>query len=414
MNKKYYGGETEKALLNFPFSGSRVAFEWIYAITEVKKAASLANGKTGRISAEVARAIVRSCDEILAGKFDDQFNLPSLQGGAGTSINANINEVLANRATEILKNKVTVRPNDEVNASQSTNDVLPSALKIVCIRQTVRFVAVLDLVASEFEKKSKEFQKIKKLGRTHLQDAVPTTLGAEFASYAEITRRHIKKASAILPYFYELNLGGTAIGNSINASKKYQREVYKELQKITKLPLKPAKSLASQTSSQNDFLMLSQHITAMLVDMSKIANDLRLLASGPNGGLNELIMPEMQKGSSIMPGKVNPILPEAVNQLYFLVSGNNLRIELAAQAAQLELGVMLPSLADALVGSLKLACEVLPKFAIDCVGKLKANEKACRENLERSTAYATLLTPKLGYEKVAKMLKDKNKIEEEV
>jgi len=405
MKKECYGTETAKALKNFPFSGPKVSIEWIHAIVQVKHVATVANSKSGRIDADVAGAIVSACSEIMAGKHNEQFCLPALQGGAGTSINANINEVIASRASEILKNKITVRPNDEVNASQSTNDVLPSALKIVCIRLVIKLLATLDVMAKEFEKKSKEFKNIHKLGRTHLQDAVPTTLGAEFASYAVIIRRHNKKIGGVLPYLYELNLGGTAIGNSINASPRYIREVYHELQKITKLPLKPAENLMSQTSSQADFVMLSQAVAALMIDMSKIASDLRLLASGPNGGLNEIIMPELQNGSSIMPGKVNPILPEAVNQLYFLVSGNNLRIELAAQAAQLELGVMGPSIADALINSLKLSHEVLLKFAQDCVGKIKANEKACKNNLESSTAFATLLTPEQGYDKVAEEIK---------
>lgn len=401
MKVIHYGEQTKKALDNFPFSTSRVGIELIYAIAEIKKAVAIAHCNVGEMKAEVKDGIVKACDEIISGKFDDQFNLASLQGGAGTSIHANVNEVIASLAG--------VHANDDVNQSQSTNDVVPSALKIASIRLTKELILVVDQTAVEFEKKAKEFSGILKLGRTHLQDAVPTTLASEFASYAAIFRRHSDKIQNVLPYLHELNLGGTAVGNRINASDKYVSEAYVELKKVTKLPLKPALNFMPQTSSQGDFVTLSQAVTAMALDASKIASDLRLLTSGPNGGLNEIILPEMQKGSSIMPGKVNPVLPEMVNQLYFLVSGNNLRIEHSAHAAQLELGVMGPSIADALIASLKISKEVLMKFSAQCVRGIKANEKMCRRNLEASTAFATLFTPSMGYDKVAELVKESAK-----
>jgi aspartate ammonia-lyase len=301
---------------------------------------------------------------------------------------------------------LAVHPIDHVNCSQSTNDVLPSALKIASVRLVKKLLEALDIVTAALEKKAREFKNVKKLGRTHLQDAVPTTLGAEFSAFAEIFNRDQKRLEQALPYFLELNLGGTAIGNSINASPKYVSLVYQNLRKVTKLPFQPAANLMAQTSSQADFVMLSQVVTLLAMDASKIANDIRLLASGPKGGLGEIYLGELQKGSSIMPGKVNPVLPEVVNQLYFWVSGNDISIQHAAQASQLELGVMGPTIADSLIMSLKLAAEVLTKFAEGCVLKIRANKARCRELLEKSTAYATLLNPSLGYDQVAELVRE--------
>jgi aspartate ammonia-lyase len=408
MQKIYYGEQTQKALRNFPFSSGPVSCELIYAIAEIKKAAAIANFKAGNLDNNRKIAIIRACGEILDGEMNEQFKLPALQGGAGTSIHMNVNEVIASRATEILQaggKDLVVHSIDHVNHSQSTNDVLPSALKIVAVKLTNGLLKVLDGVVAAFEKKSQEFQKVSKLGRTHLQDAVPTTLGAEFLAYAEIINRDKKRLQQNLSFLLELNLGGTAIGNSINVKPKYLHYVYQELKMVTKLPFKPAKNLMAQTSSQADFVSLSQSLTLLTMDASKIANDLRLLASGPKGGLGEIVFEELQKGSSIMPGKVNPVLPEAVNQLYFWVSGGDLSIQHAAQASQLELGVMGPTIADSLILSLKLTAEVLQKFAADCVLRIKANKSRCKELLENSTAYATLLNPYLGYDKVAELVK---------
>lgn len=332
-----------------------------------------------------------------------------MQGGAGTSINMNVNEVLANRATEIIQKqgkKITVHPNDHVNRSMSTNDANPSAIKIASVSLAQNLEKTLDGLALSLEKKSKQFKDVVKLARTHLQDAVPTTLGAEFGSYAAIIRWHQEKINRVLAFMESLNLGGSAIGNSVNASPKYIKTVYKELNKITGQKFRPAKNLMSQTSSQTDFLAISQAVTALCVDLSKIASDFRLLASGPRGGLGEIKLAELQKGSSIMPGKVNPILPETVNQLYYLISGNNITIEHAAHAAQLELGVMFPTIADRLLQSLKLTAEVVEQFTKNCVDKIQANKARAKELLEKSTAYATLFTPVLGYDVVSAAVKE--------
>ncbi|MBI4088131.1 aspartate ammonia-lyase, partial [Candidatus Kaiserbacteria bacterium] len=264
----------------------------------------------------------------------------------------------------------------------------------------------LDILIVAFEKKAKQFAKIQKLGRTHMQDAVPMTLGDEFASYAETLKRRQKGMHESREYLLELNLGGSAVGNSINVSPKYKKLLYRELQKVTKLPLKPAKNLMSQTASVTDFLVVSQALTALCADLSKIAGDFRILSSGPKGGIGELILPELQAGSSIMPGKVNPVFPEALSQLYYLVSGNNLTIEKACEGAQLELGVMMPVVTDRLIESLKLSAEMIEQFAKKCVAGIVANRPRIKEHLEKSTAYATLLNPIIGYDKAAECVKE--------
>lgn len=407
--KKYYGPETEKAIINFPFEVYKVHKEFIFALVQVKKAAAIANFRAGSINQDIKTAIVKACDSILAGGYKEHFPLKALQGGAGTSINMNVNEVVAGKANEILKamgKTSLVNANDHVNCSQSTNDANPSAIKIAALKLTQDLQITLESLVKVFEQKGKSFAKVIKLGRTHLQDAVPTTLGAEFNSYAEIIRWHQEKIKSIVVFSETLNLGGTAIGNAINASPKYIKAVYEELNKITKQKFKPAKNLMSQTSSQTDFLAISQAVTALCLDCSKIASDLRLLSSGPRGGFGEITLEERQKGSSIMPGKVNPIIPETVNQLYYLISGNNLTIEHAAHAAQLELGVMFPTIADRLLQSLKLTREVLEQFIKTCLVSIQANPERCKELLEQSTAYAVLFNPVIGYEKVSKAVKE--------
>ncbi len=409
MHKKYYGPQTEKAIINFPFSFRRTPKTFIYAIAEIKKAAALAHNETNELDPVRVKAIVRTCDEILEGKFDDQFVLSAFQGGAGTSNHMNVNEVIGNRATEILKEagkNIQVHGNDHVNMSHSTNDVMPSALKIVAVRLTGNLLVTLDGMIAALERKSKEFAKIHKLGRTHMQDAVPTTLGAEFASYAETLRRGRRRLAEAQQQLLELNLGGTAIGNAINASPKYRVKLYQQLQKVTKLKLREAKNLMSQTGSNTDFVILSQALTALGVDLSKMAGDFRLLSSGPIGGFAELLLPELQPGSSIMPGKVNPVLPEALSQLYYLISGNNLTIEHAAHGAQLELGAMMPIITDRLIESLTLADEMIAQFTEKCIKGLKSNEARITEHLENSTAYATLISPVIGYDAASQAVKD--------
>ena len=400
-----YGDETKKALKNFPFSTHKTKIDFILSIVVIKKAAAVANNKSGNLEKNIADSIIKSCDLILSGGYENQFPLSFLQGGAGTAIHMNINEVIANMASDLLKQKVKVHPNDHVNMSQSTNDVNPSALKISVFYLLKELDNNLSSLVLSLKNKSKEFKNIKKLGRTHLQDAVPTTLGKEFLAYAENLKRYKNSLKSIQDLSRILNLGGTAIGNSINANKIYIKEVYKELNNITKIKFLKANNLMSKTSSQVDFLIISQVITAICVDLSKIANDFRFMSSGPNGAIGEIILPELQKGSSIMPGKVNPVMPETVNQLYYIVSGNNLSIEKAVESSQLELGVMLPVIVDKLIESIKITAEVVNQFDIYCVKGLKANIENCTYHLERSTAYATLLVPRLGYDVVSSIVK---------
>lgn len=402
--KKYYGKQTECAIQNFPFPIHTTALELIYSITQIKKAAALAHKSANELPSTIANAMVQACNEILEGKLDDQFVTSAIQGGAGTSINMNVNEVVANRAQEICGKPV--HPNDHVNKSQSTNDVNPSALKITAIKLTKTLLKNTDFLIKSFEEKSNEWKDIRKIGRTHIQDALPSTLGAEFKAYADIIKRDRKRIEETFAYLYDLNLGGTAIGNSINASEKYIQEVYKQIRQITDLPLKKSDNLMAATQSSSDFCQLSSTITILFTDLHKIAKDIRFLSSGPYGGIGEITLKELQKGSSIMPGKINPILPEAINQIAYDIIGKNLTIQQAAQNANLQLSLMFPVLADSLITMLKVSATGIDVFALNCIQHLIANEKKCKELLEKSTVYATLLVPKLGYDTVTAIVKE--------
>ena len=402
--KIYIGKETAKAKANFPFSFRLPNKEFIRAIVEIKRSSALAHFSAGELDRSRMKAILKACDEILLGRHTESFTLPAFQGGAGTSIHMNVNETIALRGTEILAKKgkkgIELHPNDHVNMSQSTNDVMPSALRLSALRMSGKLLSTLNILTKTLEKKSGQFRKIGKLGRTHLADAVPVTLGQEFEVYAEYVKTGAERIKNARRSMLELNLGGSAVGNSLNVSPRYIRKLYAELRKATGFPFRPAKNLMRGTSSQTDFLALSQSLTALCVDLSKMASDIRLMSSGPKGGFGEIVLPPLQAGSSIMPGKINPILPEAVNQLYFLVSGNTLAIEQAAASAELELGVMLPLIVDRLLESLRLADEVIGVFTIKCVAGIKADPARCRDILENSLAYATLLVPAIGYDKV--------------
>lgn len=402
--KKYYGQQTEQALKNFPFPVHTVSLELIYSIAQVKKAAALAHKSAREISPAITDAMTQACDEVLEGILDNQFVTCAIQGGAGTSINMNVNEVVASRASEICGQ--AVHPNDHANKSQSTNDVNPSALKITAIKLTQILLINIDILIKSFEEKAKEWKDIKKIGRTHIQDALPSTLGSEFKAYADIIKRDRRRIEETLPYLHDLNLGGTAIGNSINASPKYIEEVYKELIKITRLPLKKSDNLMSATQSSSDFCQLSSAINILFTDLHKIAKDIRFLSSGPYGGIGEITVKELQKGSSIMPGKINPILPEAINQIAYDVAGKNLTIHQAAQNANLQLSLMFPVLADSLITMLKVSSTGIFVFAFNCIQLLTANPKKCQELLENSTVYATLLMPRLGYDTVSSIVKE--------
>ena len=410
--KTYYGIQTKQAHENFPFPLPSVSLELIYAIAEIKKASAEANCKTKILDKDRCNAIKKACDEITAGVFDSQFHLPGLQGGAGTSINMNVNEVIASRATEILEEEgkdLVVHPNDHVNLSQSTNDVNPSALRIAAIRLTDTLLDSVTHLIKTFRAKAKEYKNVQKLGRTHVQDAVPTTIGEEFSSYVAILERDHHRIIDAREYLFDLNLGGTAIGNKINASEKYIDAVYAALEKETSLTLQQADNFMSLTSSTTDFCYISSAITILALDLSKIATDLRFLSSGPNGGIGEISLQALQPGSSIMPGKVNPVAPESMNQIYYFISGKNQTIHQAAEGACLELAIMFPVIADSLISSLKLLSSGINMFADRCIAPLTVSEKRCKELLEKSTAFATLLTPVLGYDTVSEAVKKTNR-----
>lgn len=404
----YFGPQTQQSLKNFPFPLPTVDKDFICAIVEIKQAAARANKETGVLPVEIARAIETTCKEILHGVFDDQFVTPSIQGGAGTSINMNVNEVIAARATEILhaeKKELVVHPNDHVNCSQSTNDVNPSALRITCLRLMQTLETEVDALVKAFSQKSKQYHGVKKLGRTHLQDAVPITVGEELGAYADIIFRDLERIVACQPYLLQLNLGGTAVGNKVNVSPSYMTHVYKHLKKITHLNLEPATNLMSLTSSATDFCALSSAVTLLFADLSKIATDLRILSSGPQGGIAEYSLASLQPGSSIMPGKVNPVAAESINQTFYFIAGKNQTILQASEASCLQLAVMFPVIAESLISSLKLAISVIRVFRKKCIEQLEVRFDRCTELLEHSSAYATVLTPKLGYDVVSQVVK---------
>lgn len=399
MNTKLYGPQTEAALSNFPFEYHTVQREFIYAIVQIKKAAAIANAEAKVISGEQAKAIRTACDAILDGKHDDQFVVSAHHGGAGTSVNMNVNEVIAKLSG--------THPNDHVNASQSTNDVNPSALRIAVIYLSIPLLKAIDHLIHTLDAKSVEYGDVVKLGRTHMQDAVPTTLAAEFTSYRDTVTRGKNRIEHALSYLYELNMGGTAIGNSINASSEYINAIYPELRGITGIgSLKPMKNCMSGTSSDTDFCNIASSINLLCVDLSKIAHDLRFMASGPKGGIGEISFGKLQPGSSIMPGKVNPIIAETMNQTYYLVHGRTTSMYQAAEAAHLELGVMLPIIADSLITIIKTVTTAVRLFADKGFGSIEVHKDTCREHLENSTAYAALLVPVLGYDKASQLVQE--------
>jgi aspartate ammonia-lyase len=402
-----YQEETKKALHNFPFHYHGVDLLLVYAIVNIKQAAAVANAQEGGITQDKQEAIVWACREILKGGYDDQFVTCALQGGAGTSLHTNVNEVIATLSEHYLQKKgkhIHVSPLDDVNKSQSTNDVNPSALRIVCLDMIPNIANSLDALIEALRIKAQEGRDVVKMGRTHLQDAVPITIGEEFNAYADILVRQNTLVRGLSPLLSELNLGGTAVGNGINATKVYTEAVYAELMSLTGYSLKPQKNLMSGTSSQTDFLHTAQILNSLFTDLSKIASDLRLMASGPRGGFSEIILPTLQNGSTIMPAKVNPIILEVVNQTAFLFSGYTLTIQQASQAAQFELGVMFPILADTLIQMLRLAEDVVSSFA-HLVPNIKINSEACQNIVERSFVYATYFTPVLGHERVSSIVR---------
>jgi aspartate ammonia-lyase len=399
-----YGIQTLRAIENFNISGITLSFfpELIVSLAMVKLGAARANTELGLLPEQVSAAICQACNEIIKGKYHNHFLVDMIQGGAGTSTNMNANEVIANRALAIMGfphgHYEHCHPNNHVNLSQSTNDVYPSAVKIALIRSNAAVIAVLLELVASFRNKGREFATVIKMGRTQLQDAVPMTLGQSFEAYAETLDEEVARLNQNVDLFLELNMGATAIGTGINSDPDYTDKVIDHLRRITGLDLKKSKNMVEATQDTGAFVMYSSALKRLSVKLSKICNDLRLLSSGPRTGINEINLPPQQPGSSIMPGKVNPVIPEVVNQIAFKVIGNDLTVTLAAEAGQLELNVMEPVIVQSIFESLEMLVNGMRTLKHRCIDGITANEKHCRDLVKNSIGIVTALNPLLGYD----------------
>lgn len=370
----------------------------------------MANMDTKRLYDGIGSAIVQAADEVIAGQWHEYFIVDPIQGGAGTSMNMNMNEIIANRALELMGYEkgdyVKLSPNSHVNMSQSTNDVFPTAIHLSTLRLLDDLLATMDKMVEVFKKKAKQFDPIIKMGRTHLQDAVPIRLGQEFAAYSRVLERDIKRISQSRQHLYEVNMGATAVGTGLNADPKYIENVVKYLAEISGLPLYGAEHLVDATQNTDAYTEVSAALKVCMMNMSKIANDLRLMASGPRAGLAEISLPARQPGSSIMPGKVNPVMPELINQVAFQVIGNDNTICLASEAGQLELNVMEPVLVFNLLQSISIMNNGFDAFTKYCLEGIEANEERLKEYVEKSVGVITAVNPHLGYEVVSRIARE--------
>jgi fumarate hydratase, class II len=409
----YYGIQTQRALCNFPVSGHRARPEFVRAYILVKKAATLANMELGSLDCERGDAIMAAAEEVLSdlsGRYSDQFPVDVFQAGAGTSLNMNINEVLANRALEILGRKrgdyAFLSPNDHVNMGQSTNDTFPTASCIAIIFAADRLLDVLSSLSEAFRAKAEEFSGIPKSGRTHLMDAVPVTLGDEFGAYSSALRRAARKIKERRNDLLELPLGSTATGTGANTYPGYRELVISKLSELCKLPFQRAIDSFEALQSRAQLAAFSGALRELALELIRIANDLRLLNAGPTTGISEIELPAVQPGSSIMPGKYNPVMAECLDMIGFQIVGNDTAVALAAQAGQLELNVMTPVMTSNILLSISLLTNYLPVFQERCVVGIKAHEDRCRAYLELNPILVTFLTPKIGYLKAAEIAKE--------
>ncbi|WP_108669092.1 aspartate ammonia-lyase [Peribacillus acanthi] len=406
----YYGIQTLRAVENFPITGYRIHEELIKAMAVVKKAAALSNMDIKRLYSGIGECIVKAAEELMAGKWHDQIIVDPIQGGAGTSINMNINEVIANRALELLgKEKGDYShcsPNTHVNMSQSTNDAFPTAIHIAVLNLLEKLLESMVEMHAVFQQKAKQFNHVIKMGRTHLQDAVPIRLGQEFEAYSRVIERDIKRIKQSKQHLYEVNMGATAVGTGLNADPRYIELVVKHLQDISGLPLTGADHLVDATQNTDAYTEVSGALKVCMLNMSKIANDLRLMASGPRAGLGEITLPARQPGSSIMPGKVNPVLPELINQVAFQVVGNDQTICLASEAGQLELNVMEPVLVFNLLQSISIMNNAFRTFTENCLKGITANEERLKEYVEKSVGVITAVNPHIGYEVASRIARE--------
>ena len=404
-----YGVQTQRAVQNFPISGLRPLDAFVKAQIWIKKAAALTHKETGRLEPQLADAIVKAADEVLAGKHDDQFVVDPYQAGAGTSHNMNANEVLANRANELLGGKrgeyKPVHPNDHVNMAQSTNDTIPTNIRLASLSQLDRFVKAFENLRDAFAAKGREFDDIVKAGRTHLQDAMPIRLGQEFTAYAGSIERGTRRVKEAADYLRDLGIGGTAVGTGVAAEAQYPELMVKHLREMTGLELRVGKDRVQLMQSMGDVAGFSAAIRVLAIDLSKIVSDLRLMVMGPRTGIDEIKLPAVQPGSSIMPGKINPSIPEMVNQVCFQVVGLDTTVSMAAEHGQLELNVMMPVIGFNVLLAMRILTNAATVLAERCVKGIEANRDMCEYWVERSAALATALAPAIGYERAAELSK---------
>lgn len=405
----YYGVQTSRGCKNFNITGIRMNDRFIKNIVKIKKAAAIVNGRAGSVAKDTAAAIVKACDEALSGKFDAEFVTDAIQGGAGTTVNMNVNEVIANRATELLggkKGQYLCHPNDHVNCSQSTNDVIPTAGKMTVIEFAEDLKKSVLALIDSLENKAREFDDVIKMGRTQLEDAVPIRLGQEFEAYASGVKRSLRLLEKAVDEMRTVNIGGTAIGTAINVKKEYLDEIVPELNKETGYGLKQADDLIDATQNPDGFVFVSGTLKTLAVTLSKMCNDLRLLASGPKTGFEEIVLPAKQNGSSIMPGKVNPVIPEVVSQVAFAVIGNDTTITLAAEAGQLELNAFEPVMLYKIFESLHTLNNAVKTLTVNCIDGIQVNRERCEALVYESVGTVTALNPYIGYKKAAELAKE--------
>ena len=414
----YYGVQSLRGSENFRITGQRLRAEFINSMAEIKKACAICNYEVGELDAKIKDAICQACDEILEGKFHDQFICDPIQGGAGTTANMNANEVIANRAIEILGGEKgdysIVHPNDHVNRAQSTNDVIPTAAKMTTTKLMRGAIEKLVVLNEALLAKEKEFYDIIKMGRTQMQDAVPIRLGSEFGAFSRAITRDIKRCTKSLKGMETINMGGTAVGTALNANPDYVNALAPTLAEISGLPLRKADDLVDGTQNLDTFAFVSATLKTCAISCSKMANDLRLMSSGPRCGFQEINLPPMQNGSSIMPGKVNPVIPEVMSQAAFCIMGNDVCITMAAEAGQLELNYAEPVLYHKLFESIIAFTGAVDTFTKNCIVGITANEDRCRELVEGSVGVITAICPTLGYAESADIAKTAIKTGESV